>query len=128
MTSWSGDELAGIGGADELQLTALRADAGARKPVTIWVVRVGEELYVRSWRGASASWYRAVKARPEGHISAGGLERDVAVVSAGGEIDDAVDQAYRTKYARYAGYVEPMVSPNARATTLKLLARGEEVR
>lgn len=36
---------------------------------------------------------------------------------------DAIDQAYRSKYARYPTYVEPMVSPNATAATLRLAAR-----
>jgi hypothetical protein len=70
MTSWTGDELDRVGGAEELELAALRPDGRARRPVTIWTVRVGDGLYVRSWRGTSGSWYRAVQARPEGHISA----------------------------------------------------------
>ena len=38
-------------------------------------------------------------------------------------INDQVDTAYRTKYRRYASYVPPMISPEARATTLKLVPR-----
>jgi hypothetical protein len=128
MTSWSSQELDSVAGADELELTALRPDGTTRRPVTIWAVRVGEDLYVRSWRGASGGWYRAVQARPEGHISAGGVERDVEFLTAEGEIEDAVDKAYRTKYGRYPDYVEPMVSADARATTLKILPRAEAMR
>jgi hypothetical protein len=37
---------------------------------------------------------------------------------------DAIDQADRTKYARYgSSYVESMVSPDATAATLRLIAR-----
>ena len=43
-------------------------------------------------------------------------------------INDALDAAYRTKYRRYASYVPPMISPEARATTLKLVPHGETVR
>lgn len=128
MTSWTADELERVGGAEELVLTTLRPDGGARKPVMIWGVRVGDDLYVRSWRGASGGWSRAVRARPQGHASAGGVERDVEFVPAGSETWDAVDDAYRTKYGRYASYVEPMVSADARATTLKLLPRVERAR
>ena len=40
-------------------------------------------------------------------------------------VNDAVDAAYRTKYRRYAdSYVPPMLSPDARATTLKLVPRS----
>lgn len=39
------------------------------------------------------------------------------------DVNDAIDAAYRTKYGRYASYVRPMISPEARATTLKLVPR-----
>jgi hypothetical protein len=128
MTAWTAEELDHIAAADELELTALRPDGKPRAPVTIWVVGVGGGLYVRSWRGASGRWFRAVKARPEGHIRAGGVDRDVELVAGEKQLEDAVDEASRTKYARYASYVEPMVSPDARATTLELLPRAGEVR
>ena len=36
----------------------------------------------------------------------------------------AIDRAYRTRCARYASsYVDPMVSPDATAATLRLIAR-----
>jgi hypothetical protein len=37
----------------------------------------------------------------------------------------AGDAAFREKYGRYTGYVEPMVAPQARATTLRLVPRSE---
>ena len=38
--------------------------------------------------------------------------------------DRAIDEAYRTKYGRSGGgYVDAMVSPNARAATLRLVPR-----
>jgi hypothetical protein len=39
-------------------------------------------------------------------------------------INDEIDDVYRTKYRRYASYVPPMVSPEARASTLKLVPRS----
>jgi hypothetical protein len=44
------------------------------------------------------------------------------------KIADAVDDAYRGKYARSPSYVQPMVSHGARATTLRLVPAGEEDR
>ena len=39
--------------------------------------------------------------------------------------DDQIDAAYRTKYRRYGGrYVDPMVAPEARAATIKLVPRS----
>ena len=62
--------------------------------------------------------------RREGRIRAGGVDRDVAFADAAGADQDAIDQAYRTKYARHGtSYVDPMAGANARAATLRLIAR-----
>ena len=125
MATWTSDELSTIGGADELELAPRRGNGSLRKGVTIWVVRHGDDLYVRSWRGRGGAWFRAAQAHREGHIRAGGIEKDVAFVEETDPgINDALDAAYRTKYRRYASYVPPMISPEARATTLKLAPRA----
>src|SRR5215212_3635833 len=111
---WTTDELDRIGDADELHVAPRRDDGALRRPTPIWVVRVGDELYVRSFRGDDGAWYRAAKARRQGHISAGGIERDVEFAEADDAVNDAVDAAYRDKYGRYTGYVEPMVARQVR--------------
>jgi hypothetical protein len=108
--------------------TPRRADGTLRRALSIWVVRVGDELYVRSWRGTSGSWFRAAQESGVGRVSAGGVDRDVAYVPADDDVNDAVDAAYRDKYGRYPSYVEPMVRAEARATTLKLMPRTGEDR
>ena len=123
---WTSDELARIGEGDELTVAPLRADGRPGRAVPIWVVRVGDELYVRSWRGEAGAWYRAAKARGAGRISSGGVKRDVAFADADEAVNDEVDAAYRAKYARYPSYVEPMVTAQAQATTLKLVPRAAE--
>ena len=55
MTGWTSEELDRIGTAQELEVTSLRADGTLRQPVTIWVIREGDDLYVRSWRGRSGA-------------------------------------------------------------------------
>ena len=126
MTAWTSDELTTIGAADELELASLRGDGTLRKEVTIWVVRHGDDLYVRSVNGRSAAWFRGAQARHEGHIRAGGVERDVTFVEeADPGINDELDAAYRTKYRRYdTRYVDPMVASEARAATIKLVPRA----
>jgi hypothetical protein len=52
MTAWTTDELDGIEAADELEIASLRSDGTLRHPTTIWVVRLGDDLYVRSVNGA----------------------------------------------------------------------------
>ena len=125
MTAWTSEELTTIGAADELELASLRGDGTLRKPVTIWVVRHGDDLYVRSVNGRTAAWFRGTQARHEGRIWAGGVEKDVTFVEADHDVADAVDAAYRTKYRRYdARYVDPMVAPEARAATIKPVPRA----
>src|SRR3954468_12003018 len=122
---WTTDELARIGEADELQIAPRRKDGTLRRAVPIWVVRVGDAVYVRSWRGDDGRWYRAAQASREGHVDAGGVSKDVDFQAAGDEVNDAVDAAFREKYGRYTGHVEPMVAPQARAATLRLVPRSE---
>jgi hypothetical protein len=125
MTAWTSDELTTIGAADELELTSHRRDGTLRKPVTIWVVRHGDDLYVRSVNGRSGAWFRGTQVRHEGRIWAGGVEKDVTFVEeADADLNNQIDNAYRTKYRRYdARYVDPMAAPAARAATIKLVPR-----
>jgi hypothetical protein len=124
MTAWTRDELSQIGDAEELDIAPLGGDGTLRKRVTIWVVRHGDDLYVRSWRGHGGAWFRAAQARHEGHIRAGGIAKDVTFVEeTDPAINDQIDAVYRAKYHRYASYVPPMISPEARATTLRLVPR-----
>ncbi|HYL97565.1 MAG TPA: DUF2255 family protein [Blastocatellia bacterium] len=124
MTAWTNDELNKIAAADELQIASLRSDGTLRKPVTIWVVRHGDDLYIRSVYGPGSGWFRGTQDRREGHIRAGGVEKDVTFVEADSEIDDEIDAAYRAKYRRYAAnIVASTVTPKARETTTKLVAR-----
>ncbi len=126
MATWTSDELTKIGSAEELEIATLRRDGTLRKPVTIWVVRVGDDIYVRAYKGRSGPWFRGALTRHEGHIRAGGVEKDVTFVEAAdAAINDKIDAAYRTKYRSYdRQYVDPMVTAGARAATIRLVPRG----
>jgi hypothetical protein len=124
MPTWTGDELNRIGNAEELQIASLRVDGTLRKPVTIWVVRVGNDLYVRSVNGRGSGWFRGTLVFHAGRIRAGGVEKDVTYVEETNPvIQDQIDTAYLTKYRRYPQYVAPMVTPNVKAATLKFVPR-----
>ena len=124
MARWTSEELDKIGSADELEIASLRLDGTLRRPVTIWVVRHDDGLYVRSGYGRTAAWFRGTQVRREGRIKAGGVERDVAFEDVDHALDDQIDAAYRSKYRRYgAQYVDLVVAPEARTTTLKLAPR-----
>jgi len=125
MMRWSSDQLDKVGRAEEVQIASVRSDATLRKPVTVWVVRHGDDLYVRSVRGPSGSWFRGVQEKHEGRIRAGGVQQDVTFVEADHDINDEVDAAYQAKYRRYAGSIlNSVLTPEARSATLKLVPRS----
>jgi hypothetical protein len=122
--AWTRDELDRIAAVDEVRIATLRRDATLRKPVIVWVVRHGDDLYIRSVRGRTGAWYRGVQTRHVGHISAGGVEKDITFIEGDDAINDALDAAYRNKYRRYAAnIVGSTVTPQARDATLRLVPR-----
>jgi hypothetical protein len=125
MATWTSDELDTIGRAEELEIAPMRPDGTLRKPVTIWVVRQGDGLYIRSWKGHTAAWFRGAQASHQGHITAGGVDKDVTFVDTRDPaLSDQIDAAYRAKYRRHGPqYVDPMVALDARSTTIKLVPR-----
>jgi len=125
MITWTNDELNKIGMADELEIAPLGRNGKLRTDVTVWVVRLGDDLYVRSYKGQGGAWFRAALVRHEGRIRAGGVQKDVKFVQENDPgVNDQIDTAYRTKYRRHgAQYVNAMVAPDARATTFKIVPR-----
>ena len=123
MAPWTSDELDTIGDAEELTLASARRDGTLRNAVTMWVVRHRDDLYVRSVNGRDSSWFRGAQTRHEARIRAGGIEKDVRL-SETEQANDDVDAAYHAKYGdRYPTIVPSIVAPEARAATLKLIAR-----
>jgi hypothetical protein len=120
---WTADELDRIAAAVEMQISPERADGTLPPPVTVWVVRHGDGLYVRSYRGDSGAWYRAARAGRHGRISAGGIVKSVTFAAVTDPaINRGIDAAFTQKYHQFGiGYVERMVAPEVRATTLTLV-------
>jgi hypothetical protein len=124
MATWTKSELSRIAEADELQLASRRRDGTLRSPVTMWVVRDGDDLYVRSIHGQAGSWFRGSRVRHDGHIRSGGVDRDVRFADADTAVGDRIDAAYRSKYHGYASnIVDTVVNAQARAATVKLVPR-----
>jgi hypothetical protein len=125
MTNWTSAELTTIGTADELSLRSRRRDGSLRDAVTMWVVRQGDDLYVRAVKGRDG-WYRGTQSRHEGHISSAGIDKDVTFANADSDaiLNDAIDAEYRSKYRSYpVEYVDPVVNEQARSSTIKLVPR-----
>jgi len=75
---WKPTELEVFAASDELAIASFRSDGTLRPYTTIRVVRIGDDLYVRSWRGRGGAWFRRALQRHEGRIRAGGPQRDIA--------------------------------------------------
>src|ERR671914_679675 len=116
MTGWTADELEKIEAADELEIASLRSDGTLGSQRTIWVVRVDDDLYVRSVNGRTSDWFRGTQRRHEGRIRAGGVEKDVRFVEADADLEARIDYAYREKYRRYdKGIVDSTLTARAGA-------------
>ena len=124
--AWTDEELRGIGGATELQVTSWRPDGTVRPAVTIWGVRSGPEIYIRSAYGPQNGWFRRAVQGGAGRIRAGGIERDVSFeqLAADDPAHGDIDAAYHAKYDSYGPQiVGTVVGPAAAAVTLQVLPR-----
>ena len=124
MTTWTKVELERIGKAEELEIASLRQDGTLRSRRIIWVVRLDDELYIRSVLGRTSDWFRGVLSRHEGRIWAGGVEKDVTFVEEPDPaLNDRIDSVYLSKYRRYPADAKAIVSSDARSATLRLVVR-----
>jgi hypothetical protein len=126
MTAWKDEELADLAAADELQIAPLRRDGTLQRPRIIWIVRHGNDIYVRSVNGPGGAWFYGIQATHAGHVSAGDVDADVALEDADHALDDEIDEAYRRKYGRSSTAVDRITSPEARSTTIRLVPSEEE--
>lgn len=126
MADWTNEELSRIGDAEELQLASVRNDRSLRPYVTMWVVRSGDGLYVRSAHGSDNPWYRRARASGTGRVRAGGVERDVTFAEATADAHTAIDTAYHSKYDRYGPDIVGSVVGSAVAdVTIRLVPQPE---
>lgn len=126
---------------DETSVVAIvtrRAD-GTRTATPIWSVVVDGVPFLRSAYGEKSWWYRHVRAGRESEfvLADGSIaERDkqaalalpaapvgLEYVPADDAVQPAIDEELRTKYAAFPSSVAPMLSAEAVACTLRVVAR-----
>ena len=123
---WMDDELDRVGKAEELQLASRRPDGSLRKFITMWVVRDGNDLYVRSAHGPDNPWFVRALASGEGRIRSGGVERDVEFdhVAEDSGVQSDLDETYRQKYRSHgARIVGSVAGDHVHGLTIRLLTK-----
>lgn len=123
MSRWTEEELRSVDAAPEVDIAPVRRNGALRRPTPIWIVRAGDDLYVRAAYEANKGWHGVARTSGQARISTTGFARDVSIEDADGAVLDQVDAAYRQKYGRYASIVDSITDAEHRATTLRLAPR-----
>jgi hypothetical protein len=92
--------------------------------IFVWVLMIGERVFVRSWNDKPGGWYRAFLAEKTGTIKVDNREIDVRAKPVRGEkLLDRMDVAYAEKYTTKANrkYVKGFATAKRRACSLELL-------
>ena len=125
-TGWTSEQLERIGGSTELELASRRSDGTFGRYVTMSVVRVSDDLYVRSAHGPDNPWYRRAIARGCGRIRAGGVDADASFARTDEGVQADIDSAYHAKYDRYGPkIVGTVVGENTHHVTVRLIPTSE---
>jgi hypothetical protein len=123
-SAWTSDEVNRLGRTTEIQLASQRPDGSLRPFATIWVVKVDDNLFVRSAHGWDNGWFQRALRSGQGRVRTGGIERDVAFEQPGPEAAGNITAAYHAKYDRYGpAIVGTVVSSEAVRSTLRLVPR-----
>ena len=113
-------ELALLAETREIEIETALPDGPVHRTI-IWVVVDGDDAFVRSYRGATARWYREAVANPEVTIHADDVALHARAVAA---VDPAsirrVSDGLVRKYTGRGG-LEPMLQPDVLDTTLRLI-------
>jgi hypothetical protein len=128
MTAWAQDELQRIAASDDLRVAPFREDGVTYgTPTWIWSVAVDGALYARAYNGQNSRWRQAALRQKAGRITAAGMTKEVAFEPVDGPVNDAIDEAYKTKY-RGDSFLNSMMSARARAATVRIIPRQQGVR
>jgi hypothetical protein len=113
------DELALLADTEEIEIETARPGGPSHRTI-IWVVVDGDDVFIRSVKGAPARWYREATADPSVTIHAGGRALP-ALVEAATDPDSIrrTNEQLTRKYADIPGF-RPMLKPDIFDTTLRV--------
>ena len=124
--AWNPAILSALALAKEVDVTPIDADGTRRASRTIWSIGVGDELYVRSWKGRNAVWFRDALATGQGELAVtrGGASQLVTFeeVDTAAAVQLQISATFLTKYAD-DGYAGAMNEDAPLGATLRVLPR-----
>ena len=120
MELWTDTELDALGSAGELEISSRRDDGTLSPPVTIWAVRHRKPRLRPVSQRARPPPGTARRSAARRRISSGGVERHVRFLGPEGDVEDAIDSAYRDKYGASSSATQRITAPLARDTTIRL--------
>jgi hypothetical protein len=113
---------AALAEAKEVRIETRAADGTVHSTI-IWIMVVGDVVYIRSYRGATARWYREAIASPEVAIVVGRRRIPFRAVPATDAASVAAcSEGLRSKYRRSYS-LEAMLVDEVLPTTLRLEPR-----
>jgi hypothetical protein len=117
---WKPQILSEIGDREEIRISSERTGGGYNRWTPVWVVRVGDDLYVRSGFGKNGFWYRHATGS-QAYVDAEGVQYKVSLILDRDPVSiGAVDEAYRQKYSADPS-LPLLLSDRARSTTSRLI-------
>lgn len=122
--AFSDEDLARIDRAKTIRLETSRSPQDVHR-TTIWAVVDGTDVYIRSWRGANARWFREARANPDVAIHLG--KRRIPARAIHATDADSVARASAALERKYEGdpATPSMVRHEILDTTLRLEPRTE---
>jgi hypothetical protein len=121
---WNPETLAALADALEVDVTPIGADGTRHDTRIVWSIGVGDELYIRSWKGRGAIWFTDALATGRGEIAltAGGASQLVTFeeVDAAAPVQAQISATYLSKYAADR-YASTMNEPGPLESTLRLI-------
>ena len=117
--SFATDDLARIDAAQEVEIET-QAPGGPAHRTIIWAVVDDAEVLIRSYRGATARWYREALANPAVALHVDGRRLPATAIPA--TDPDAIERTSAGFLAKYAAdpATRAMVADDVLATTLRL--------
>jgi hypothetical protein len=115
----SAEGLHHLADVEEIRIGFRRPD-GSTRSVPIWLVQVGDDIYVRSVRGPEGGWYRRLRANPDGEVRDGEHRHRVRAEAVQDTATlDQITRAYATKYGA-SPFVGPLLGERSVEATLRL--------